>query len=366
MEIHLFKTFPVLKDRIPFIPLGRYPTPVQKLSSFGRRYGMTSLWIKRDDLSSEEYGGNKVRKLEFLLAEAREKRRSLLIAVGAAGSNYVTATGIYGKKLGFNVTAVLFHQPPTDYLCKNLLVNLANGVDMNLSSSMVTVPLTEVRCIIKNGFKNTYITPPGGSSALSTLGYVNAALELKEQIANGLLPEPDFIFLPLGTGGTMAGLVSGCKLAGLKTRVVGIRVVDRIISNSFALKKYSNGSISIIKSFVAGLKIPKVRNSDFIILHDYFGRGYAHYTSQGVELARSMYELEGITLEGTYTGKTLAGLIGFVKKNSLHSSNVLFWNTYNSRDLTRYTHGQDYRKLPPAFHGYFEGKIQKIFDEVKL
>lgn len=361
MALPLFKIFPSLKDKIPHITLGQYPTPVEKLSRFGEKHGLRSLWVKRDDLSGVDYGGNKVRKLEFLLADAKAKGKRHLVAVGAAGSNYVTATGIYGKMLGFSVSAVLFHQPPADYLKSNLLVNLSSGVNFSISQSMLLIPFLEISSLMQNGLRNTYLTPPGGSSGSSTLGYVNAVLELKEQINNGLIPEPDLIFVPLGTGGTMAGLVVGCKIAGLNSRVVGVRVVDRIISNAFAVKRYANACLKLLSKYIPELKRPGINFSDFTILHDYFGPGYAHFTEEGIRAVRMLYELEGLKLEGTYTGKTLAGMIDFVNKHHLQSKTILFWNTFNSRDVKKLIKEQDYRRLPPGFHKYFECNEQKIF-----
>jgi D-cysteine desulfhydrase len=363
MEITLFRQFPSLRAKLPHITLGQYPTPVQKIDRFARKFGFNSLWVKRDDLSGEDYGGNKVRKLEFLLADAKKRGKKILVAVGAAGSNYVTATGIYGKKLGFNVSAVLFHQPPTDYLKSNLLVNLSNGVELNLAPSMLLVPLTELRTIFKYGINRTLLTPPGGSSAFSTLGYVNAVFELKEQINSGILPEPDLIFVPLGTGGTMAGLVLGCKIAGLKTRVIGVRVVDRIIANSLAVKRYCNGCLKLLKKYIPELMGLKIKISDFTVLHNYFGKGYAHFTEEGVRAVKEFYELEGIKLEGTYTGKTLAGMMDIVKKSKLESKTILFWNTYNSRGMNKFIIENDYKKLPEKLQIYFTGETQKIFEQ---
>lgn len=361
MELPLFKRFPMLKEKIPFVSLGKYPTAVQFLQVFSKKTGI-DIWIKRDDLSGELYGGNKVRKLEFLLADAKTKGKKHLIAVGALGSNYVTATGIYGKKLGFTVSAVLFHQPPTDYLKSNLTVNQSNGMELNISPSMLLIPLSEISCLLRHGIKITYITPPGGSSALSTLGYVNAILELKEQIVAGLLPEPEYIFVPLGTGGTMAGLVLGSKIAGLKTRIVGVRVVDRIISNSLSVKRYAYGCAKLLSKYIPELKGLSIKFSNLTVLHDYFGQGYAHFTREGIQAVKTLYETEGIKLEGTYTGKTLAGMLDFVKKNNLESQNILFWNTYNSRTIFPSTKGVDYTKLPKKLHWYFECEEQKIFN----
>lgn len=361
MEIPLFRKFPALNAKIPYIPLGQYPTEVQSLERFSKKTDI-NLWIKRDDMSGQVYGGNKVRKLEFLLADAKTKGKKHLIVVGAVGSNYVTATGIYGKKLGFSVSAVLFHQPPTDYLKSNLLVNQFNGVDLNLSPHMLLVPFTEIAVLVRHGLRESYLTPPGGSSALSTLGYVNAALELKEQIDAGALPEPDYIFVPLGTGGTIAGLVLGCKLAGLKIRVVGVRVVDKIISNSLAVKRYADGCAKLLSKFIPEFRGLRIKFSDFTVLHDHFGSGYAHFTDEGIKAVKILYGAEGIKLEGTYTGKTLAGMLDFVKKNNLESKDILFWNTYNSRKMHYTIKEGEYTKLPDKFYRYFKCEEQKIFD----
>jgi len=217
----LFREYPELEENTPRISLGRFPTPVQRLNQMGD----TNLWIKRDDLSSPVYGGNKIRKLEFILGEAKRRKSAHIITFGGIGTNHGLATAIFCNKLGINCTLLLFYQPVTAGVKKNLLLfNKYKAATIYKTTLWKTV----VSYYLLQRFKypGAYFVYAGGSNPEGTIGYVNAAFELKEQINRGEIPEPEVIICPLGSGGTLAGLSLGLQLAGMQARLMGVRVSE--------------------------------------------------------------------------------------------------------------------------------------------
>lgn len=333
----LFEKYPPLKEKIPWIPLGMFPTPVQRLEKFGNYLKLQNLWIKRDDQSGDLYGGNKVRKLEYILGQARYRGCETLIVFGPTGSNHVLATTIYGKKLGFRVVAILFPAPVTERGRKNLLWLSKMDTEVHKLRSIITLPVHLLKEYVKHRYQRNriipYIVPTGGSSPMGCLGYVNAVLELKDQIDRGELLEPDYIFAAVGSGGTISGIVVGTKIAGLKSKVVGVRVVDRIIANSSRVERLSNRTVKLIERCLNERLGLKISPSDFTILQGAFGHGYAVPTKESEEARRLMEEYEGIRLDETYTAKTLAGLIQWTRECKTVDQVILFWNTFDSCSL---------------------------------
>jgi 1-aminocyclopropane-1-carboxylate deaminase/D-cysteine desulfhydrase-like pyridoxal-dependent ACC family enzyme len=321
----LFQKYPHLNAQIPWIPLGKFPTPVHRLANLEDTLGFESLWIKRDERGGPLGGGNKVRKLEFLLADAKDKNCKTLFALGPKGSNYVRATAVYGKAAGFDVQCLLYEQPHTGYYDSNFHTIYAHADrirEVTYKAPMVCLygyEYLKQLCVLH---KSRYFLPPGGSSPLGCLGYVNAAFELKAQLDAGILPEPKLIFVALGTCGTMAGLVAGARLAGLRSQIVGVRVVDRIVANPRAVARLARGTLKLIG------ETGRIGARDIDIWHRDFGRGYAIPTVAGSRAVQMMQEQEGIRLETTYTGKALAGLIHYVKAHQCEREPILFWNTY--------------------------------------
>lgn len=353
----LFETYPKLKERTPWIPLGNFPTPIQKLDNLGKEIGAGSFYVKRDDSSSSLYGGNKVRKLEFILAEARRRGANTLITVGAVGSNSALAATIHGQRLGMRTVLILTDQPVAEYAKKNMLLDYYHKAKMLRTSKQLMhfiigyqflINIKPLKCELP------YFIPIGGSSELGCLGFVNAAFELKKQVETGILPEPDYLFVAVGSIGTFCGLWLGCQLANLKTKVVGVKVSDRKKCNTKGAVTKINDICQYLRKTDAGFPQLKVSSSELTILEDYRGERYAQFTKEGMEAILLMYSLEKIELEGTYTGKTLAGALDYIKKNHLEDKVLLFWNTHNSVDLSHLIKNIDYHKLPPPFHEYFE------------
>jgi len=359
----LFKRCPGLEGRLDWIPLGDYPTPVEKMTGLCRSEGFRDFYIKRDDLSSPHYGGNKVRKLEFILARAKARGHDCVLTFGAVGSNHVLATVIHGERVGVKTIAVTFPQPNAAYVRKNLLLDHAHGAAFVNAPSEASIPVAFIKAM-SAGYdpqnrKFPYVIPPGGSNPRGCLGHVNGALELKGQIDAGLLPKPEFIFVTLGSSGTAAGLILGAQLAGLESRIVPVRVVEKPICNRYYLAFHVNMARRFILRRCPEMKLHTIRATDILLVDDFAGERYAQFTSEGVEAVRKAREMDGIKLDGTYTGKTLAGALDFIHRHGLEKRPCLFWNTFNSADLYPRVKDIDYHRLPPELHQYFEGPMQE-------
>jgi D-cysteine desulfhydrase len=193
---------------------------------------------------------------------------------------------------------------------------------------------------------------PGGSVPLGTLGFVNAGLELKNQIDKNEMPEPDYIFVASGSAGTVAGMALGLKLAKLKTKIVAVKVSTFIgYEGTIRLAEETR---NMMYSF--DRSIPQVSIDNIIYDTGYFGEGYAKSTKEGLDAIEIIKKTQDIELEVTYTGKTLAALIGFVgkKKEKIKDKTILFWNTFNSKDFSEETKKLNYKDLPEKLHWIFE------------
>lgn len=356
----LFEKYPDLEKNLPFVSLGIYPTPVQELKGLS---DTCSVYIKRDDLSGEEYGGNKVRKLEYALGEAKQQGYKEVLTFGCDGSNHALATGIYAKKLGMQSHSILRTQHNAKYLRQNLLKSLYYGIRLyhceDLDGMNAKAAELQEENMKINGRK-IYEVPVGGSNPLGTVGFVNAAFELKKQVESGELPEPDYIYATAGTLGTVAGLTIGLELAGMKTKVLSIQVngENRINVDNFI--KLMDDTVALMHKADASVPVRKYTSEDVHIIHDFFGGDYALFTPEGMAAISLMKEKFGITLDGTYTGKTCAALLSGIKKPEAEGKVFVFWNTLNSRPAPKDLDRLDYHNLPAAFHRYFETNVQEL------
>ena len=354
MECVLFDKYPNLKKHIPWVPLGRFPTPVRKLVNLGKEIGYDNIWIKQDERSSEYYGGNKVRKLEFVLADALRKKKRTILTYGGLGTNHGLATAIHGKRLGLKTLLLLVDQPLTEHVQKNLLLCQYFGAQLCYVQNTIGAALSTIRHFLtKSGL---YYLPPGGSSPLGSMGFVAAALELKRQIDAGELPEPRYIFVALGSKGTMAGLLVGSRLAGLNSKIIGVRVAYTWLANESSTAKLANEIVSLLKAYDKTVPAIQFKKEDVSVVHDYCGEGYGFPTSEGKEAMEMLNRTEGIGLDLTYTAKTFAAVLDFVKSGNIQGDTpILYWHTYNSVDFTQTIKQEcDYRQLPRCFHRFFE------------
>jgi 1-aminocyclopropane-1-carboxylate deaminase/D-cysteine desulfhydrase-like pyridoxal-dependent ACC family enzyme len=323
----LLRRFPDLRT-IPRVDCALLPTPVEEAPELARAIGLRrALWIKRDDLSGRLYGGNKIRKLRFLLGQARAGGKRRLITAGAIGSHHSLATTLYGIEAGFEVEAALFPQPATEHVRANLAANLAAGLRPLPIPSPLLVPFALVR---RRHDPRYLVIPGGGSSARGVIGYVEAAFELADQVAAGLLPAPALVVVALGTGGTAAGLALGLRLANLPTRLLAVRVIDRIIGNGRTIGRLAKAAQRELQRFDP--TFPLVRIANFRVDHQQFGHGYGHPTPAAETALQLAANHGGIGLETTYTAKALAALVQRARAGGadLPDGPVLFWNTFSS------------------------------------
>ncbi|MEN8245307.1 MAG: pyridoxal-phosphate dependent enzyme [Thermodesulfobacteriota bacterium] len=344
----LFEAFPQVGKRAAWISLGSFPTPVQRL----RRLGHDRLWIKRDDVSADAYGGNKVRKLQFILADVRKQSKTHIVTTGAVGTHHGVATAIFGNRLGLKTSLLLFDQPITDHVKQNLLLMKKYGANLIYKKTLFRT-MFAFYTVERIRYPAAYFLYPGGSNAVGTLGYVDAVFELKKQIDGGHLPKPDLIFCPLGSGGTLAGLSLGMLLSGLAISVIGVRVIHARIgpfpaTTTGTVKKIMRHTYRFLKQMDA--QLPEIDMKAPVILDAYLGDGYGHPTPAGRKALKLMQEKEGIILETTYTAKTFAAVLEYCQAHRTGRETVLFWNTFNSVDLTAAVSSVNYNAFPTALH----------------
>jgi D-cysteine desulfhydrase len=359
----LFQAFPALEARLPHVTLGDFPTPVHRMKDLEARLGVGELYVKREDKSSPLYGGNKIRKLEFLLGKAVHDRATHTITFGYAGSNHTLATAVFARRLGLSPISIHLPQHNARYVRKNLLFQERLGIEMHHYSSVNAVRMgvmkTTLACLLRTG-KLPSIIPPGGSSVLGVVGVVGSIFELKHQVEDGILPDPDLIYLPVGSCGTAAGVLLGIKAAGLNSRVVGIAVAPKEFSNAERIKKLFEDAARLLTKLDPGFPAVSLSESDYDLHYDFIGDGYARFTENGMSCIQTFLETEHITLEGTYTGKTGAGLMADAGCGRLDGKTTLFWNTHNSADFSEIISDGDYRNLPARYHHYFEKEYQPL------
>jgi D-cysteine desulfhydrase len=301
---------------------GDFPTPVNRVSLPGLATH-PHIWVKRDDLSSRIYGGNKVRKLEFLLKESTRP----VLTFGPLGSHHVYSTALHAKALGRSTAAVLVPQPMTPHhrVIHNEILKLCDPVIALSSSPSSWAGLIKAVAAPLRGRQARYqICLPGGSTPLGTLGYVIGALELAAQINAGQLPEPQKIFVPLGTGGTSVGIAIGLAMAGLTPETVAVRVVPEIALPNAMLSLLMARTLRLIRK--AGLPAPRRHHIRFTVQTG-FSTQYA-ITNPQADNAMQLAENAGIALETTYSAKAMAALIFHARTAPPTDGPYLFWQTF--------------------------------------
>lgn len=359
-DLALVRRYPALTGALPRHALTALPTPVHALDRLARARGLGGLWVKRDDQSGPLYGGNKPRKLEWLLGAAQARGRRALLTFGGIGTHHGLATAVCGRDAGMRAILVLLPQPVTEHVRRCLLLDHAYGAELHFVASVRGAVSGGLRALAAGWRRGEppEIVPTGGTSALSTIGYVNAAYELADQVRAGLLPAPDAIFVPLGSGGTVAGLMLGLKLAGLRSRVIGVLVTDILPPSPGRLAHLARSCERRLRRAGADLPPVYVTGDDVTIARDFLGRGYGDPTDAALAAQALLDEHEDIHLETTYTGKCLAAMLALAEHEPYRGQQLLFWNTYSSVDPGAAIGPlPDWRELPPAFHRFFTGAL---------
>ncbi len=352
-EPALFRAYPGLRAGLPRHPALRGPTPVEPLRLPGFAAG--ALWIKRDERSSPSYGGNKPRKLEWILGHAVARGARRLVTTGGLGTNHGLATAILGRDAGLATTLVLVRQPISECVRRALLLQAAYGASQVYGANVPGAALQTLRVLGASWLRGErpHLVPTGGSSARGSVGFVSAALELALQVRSGLVPAPQRIYVPVGSGGTLAGLVAGLRLAGLGARVVGVLVTDILPPSAARLAALARATLRLLHRLDPGVPTPAIGHSDFDLLRDELGPGYGASTPAAERAVRVAADA-GLALETTYTGKCLSALL--VRAGEAKASApALFWNTYNAVDVAaRAPAPLDPARLPPRLRRWLE------------
>jgi 1-aminocyclopropane-1-carboxylate deaminase/D-cysteine desulfhydrase-like pyridoxal-dependent ACC family enzyme len=345
----LASRFPALHDALPRLSLATLPTPVgvRDCTVDGVDQQLT---IKYDNLTGERYGGNKVRKLEYILPRASARRCARIATFGAAGSNHALATAIYARASGFDCTCFLSHQAKTPLVADTLRAHLRIGTELVRYGGAYAQRLATLREHLWG--RAAWVIPMGGSSWLGTVGFVVAGLELAEQLDRREAPVPDRLYVGSGTMGTAAGIAIGLALAGLDTEVQAVRVSDVSIMNREALDRLVRKTATMLRRHDDTIPADLVERIRIRVRDAFFAPGYARgteLTDEAIAFAGDAFDLE---LETTYTGKTMAALLSDWRSGDAGNA-PLYWHTYNSAKIdTREPASMD--KLPAEFRRYFE------------
>ena len=350
----LYARYPQLVTSLPRLPLSRGPSPVAELAQLGGR----AVWLKNDGLCGSVYGGNKPRKLEFILPDVHRTGATTIVTFGGLATHHGLATALYAREQGLRTVLLLVHQPVDDYVRRQLCWFQQAGAILHYTATARRTKLLLLPILLRHTDwrrrKLPYLLPPGGSTALSSVGYVNAALELAGQVAAGELPEPKTVVVALGSAGTAAGLALGLRLAGLSSRLVAVRVSDIVPLTAEKVARLANATAQLMRRQGADLPSAKVDPADITVVSDWLGQGYGYPTPEGRRAQTLLREKHGLTLELTYTAKTVAALLALLENGGLEGP-TLYWHTYNALPAPLPEPGpEDYRRLPRAFHRFFE------------
>ncbi len=328
----LHDRYPELRETLPHIALSARPTPVRVLP--GLSTGTAPVWLKDDSAFGDGgWGGNKVRKLEWLLPDARRRKRHTILTVGGLGTNWGLATALYGREHGLRTVLALLDQPVDDHVRAQLQRLEHSGAKLHFTHTkprtMATVPWLLAR--YSRGRRPPYLLPVGGSSPVGTLGYVEAAFELAAQVESDALPEPSHVVMAVGSGGTAAGLTLGLRLAGLRTRVVGVVVNDRLKLDAPALSRLARRTQRVLRHRGARLPAHDVQDTDLHTVCDWLGAGYGEATPAAQRARQLAAEHEGLELEPVYTAKAMAALLDLNAAGRFGAGPVLFLHTDGRR-----------------------------------
>jgi 1-aminocyclopropane-1-carboxylate deaminase/D-cysteine desulfhydrase-like pyridoxal-dependent ACC family enzyme len=320
----LFDWAPELVSRVPWRPLADLPTPVQRLSL------ASNAWIKRDDVTHTEYGGNKIRKLEFIIADALARGAQKIVTFGATGTNHGVATAMMCQRVGLACEVLLFDQPDSPTVRMNQSLMRHYGAQLVYCGSL---GYTVMRYYLHPDRlrRGNYFLFAGGSNVAGTLGFVNAAFEIRQQVADGIMAAPATVVCPVGSSATLAGLTLGFQWAGMPVKVIGVRVAPSHLG-PFAACTTDTVSALMQKTRrhvmkARGMSLPLHEKP--VLLDEYYGDGYGVGASWG-EAAKARFAREGHVLEQTYSAKAAACFLDQVDASDLP---VLFWQTFNSRPV---------------------------------
>lgn len=347
---------PGLSAALPRRQLAVLPTPV-KVHDVTIDNAQRRIAVKYDNLTSARYGGNKVRKLEYIFPRANAKKCERVATFGAAGSNHALATALLARQVGLGCTCFLFHQAKTPLVARTLNMHLQNGTELVRFGGSYS---TRVRILRdKLWGRNAWVIPMGGSSWLGTVGFVAAGLELAAQVSAGEIPSPHRIYVATGTMGTAVGLALGLALAGLTTTVHAVRVSDLSIMNGAALQTLLGKTALMMRRVDPAIPNDLAARCNIEIRDEFFAPGYGQGSEATGRAIGWAADTLGLALETTYTGKAVSALLADLGKKEADGRTYLYWHTYNSAPLDVPDDAPlDAAALPAEFHRYFDGQAR--------
>jgi D-cysteine desulfhydrase family pyridoxal phosphate-dependent enzyme len=319
--------------RLPRLKIAVLPTPLEEAPSLSAYLGGPRIMFKRDDLTGLAFGGNKARKIEYLMGEAIDRGCDVVITVGAVQSNHARVTAAAARRLGLDAIVVLHGEEP-EQRQGNLLLDAIFGADIrivNTDDEFVLMGVVEdmARDLRRQG-RSPYIIPLGGATALGTAGFVNAGLELLEQL-NGRGIRADAILHATGSGGTQAGLYTAMKVTQSGIQVIGVSAGPARHVVTSRVLRLSEELIPLL-----GLDW-RPHPDDIVVTDEYVGERYGLPTPACLDAVRLAARTEGILLDPVYTGKAMAGLIDMVRRGQFApDQTIVFWHTGGQPALFAY------------------------------
>ena len=346
-EVALFQRFPELIGRLPWAPIGRYPTPVEPFRLADVPHA-AEIWVKREDISAERYGGNKVRTLEGHLGRALARGDHTLWATGAFGSNHALCAALHGARLGLAVGVSLFPQPPTVTAKANLRATLAMTPAIYGMPHVTLLPWAMGRLMLRRG---EAVMTPGGAIPIGALGHVSAGLELAGQIAAGQCPAFRHLVVAVGSTCTSAGLVLGLALAkalgigpASAPHVHAVGIGPWPVTSKAAILWLARRTLRHLEALL-GHRLPvaaRELGAGLTTVGDRIGKGYGFPTLDGAAAARAFAAAGGPALDEVYTAKSGAGLLAQLDLDGPQ----VFWATKSTRPLAAASADQIARATP--------------------
>ena len=309
-------------------------TPVHPLPRFAEAVGLKSCWIKPDDLTGIAFGGNKLRKLEYLLGDALSKGCDLLITGGSPQSNHARLTAAVARKAGMDAWLCFSGKDPGE-VQGNLLLDKLFGATIHMTgrygSEALLSAMEELAREAEKQGRKPYVIPVGGSTPIGDYGYTRAWEEWRRQADRLGLSPVDYLVVPVGTGGTLAGLAVGKRLSPAPVRLVGFSVW---LKASEARAE----TLRLERSLLSTLGVGGGEEGDYLVLDEYAGPKYGVPSREGMEAIRLLARTEGILVDPVYTAKALAGVIDLARRGEWRGKRVLFWHTGGTPAL--FTHAK--------------------------
>lgn len=335
--------------------LAALPSALEPAPRLGAAIGAPDLLAKRDDVAGSPYGGNKVRKLEYLLGDALARGCDAVVTYGAAGSNHALATAVYARQAGLGCYAVLTDQVDTPWVANTLRWHKLVGTTMVPAGGWQEsrAEAARIKATHPTGAERVYDVPWGGSSPLGSLGFIDAADELAAQVAATGHTGRVRVYLPCGTMGSVAGLVVGFARARLPVTVVSVKVVPQEVVDAGAVLALAHEIGRLLPAGTAPAAAELAARLEF--RGEFAGPGYALPTDETREAVALAKDLAGLKLDTTYSGKALACLVADARSGRLAGQLPVFWLTWNSRPYPAGLADVDPASLPPALRKFFAG-----------